>query len=277
MRYRHRRGQRTDIFISVLRDEAENRFAQLFGEAARLKDHLSDPAFSDVEYDARVSSIACSTLMTIRPISRYLRVAIAELIAVETDRRSSILTVNTQGGAIKRRWDFEAVDSLVEILGLCLYEPGTYIAGVTDIASGLEGLSLTFARDIASEADSDGLIVPEAVRRLCEKVRHASRLKATSSVERRLELIALLERAISLDSGLTLASSAVRETRIGRPSERNTDVARDSADKHFRVGGMADPSHPIYQTGYIIGSLANTIRGADQQKQSQLKLLSNEP
>jgi hypothetical protein len=28
----------------------------------------------------------------------------------------------------------------------------------------------------------------------------------------------------------------------------------------FRVGKRLDPSHPIYSTGYIIGSLANTIQ-----------------
>ena len=69
---------------------------------------------------------------------------------------------------------------VIDGLSYGLYPEGSYVGGLTDIASGLEGLRLTFRRDILAEADTTGRISLQGL--------HAIRAKLVSAVTEPLTL-----------------------------------------------------------------------------------------
>jgi hypothetical protein len=53
--------------------------------------------------------------------------------------------------------------------------------------------------------------------------------------------------------------------------EEGSAEGRHGDERRFRIRGPLPASHPIYSTGYIIGSLANTIK-----PKPRIKLLSSD-
>lgn len=87
------RGQRTDLHITTLRNEAENAFGGMFAEATDLRHKLDDPSFSDDEYDAAVIGLICGAVLRVRPLPSFLRQALGILLGLTPAKRSELVTI----------------------------------------------------------------------------------------------------------------------------------------------------------------------------------------
>ncbi|MEO8194398.1 MAG: hypothetical protein ABI681_11165 [Gemmatimonadales bacterium] len=238
--FAYERGQRTDLHIATLREAAENRYGQIFADSTRLRRKLNDPSLTDDEYDAGVVGLVCSTILSIRPMPSFLRGALGGLLGLQTEKRSQLLKVNSpNAGAVEVRSDHVWAELVIEALGTGLYPPGSYLAALTDIGCGLEGVHLTWSRDIIAEAGQGGVIPLQAVQRIRQKLivafagaevqeravlldwqgkpvskRTGDGASRGVIQERRLKLIELVEHAASIGSPLVCIPSRVREGRI---------------------------------------------------------------
>lgn len=215
--FAHTRGECIDLHIAVLRESAESSYGQIFSDAVRLRRKLDDPSFPDSEYDADVVGLICSTITTIRPMPSPLRSCLGALLAVELRDRAKLINVSPRNLPKKEmRSDIAWADLVITSLELGLYPPKSYMASLTDIRSGLEGLHLTLRKDITVEADCHGLISVEAVQRIRNKlarsVAEAEGRKLAN--ERQVKLLEIVEHAASIGSPLVCIPSRVREERI---------------------------------------------------------------
>ncbi|MEO5589256.1 MAG: hypothetical protein ABIS03_06700 [Gemmatimonadaceae bacterium] len=236
-----RRGQRNDLHITVLREEAENTYGAIFAEAVELRHKLDDAAFPNDQYDAAVVGLVCSTILRIRPLPPFARQGVGGLLGLLPEKRSELVKVPAyQGGAsFEERADRVWAEVVIDGLTTGLYPAGSYLGGLTDIGCGLEGLHLTWQRDIIAEADAAGLIPLAGVNRIRSKlvvaaagqeverrgilldVRGKPINKAAQDdgekklLDRRYRLIELVEHAASIGSPLQCIPSRVREARGG--------------------------------------------------------------
>jgi hypothetical protein len=240
--FRYRRGRRYDLHITSMRDEAESRYGGLFADTVALGNLVQDPAWPDRSYDAVVASIICTTLIKIRPLPSSVRFALAELMAVETDKRSRMIELRHGREVIALRSDQAAIELLTDAFGANLYPEGSYLGELNDIASGLEGLKLTWSHDIMSEVTSDGQIPVDGLRRISGKLHdavesdiHTGRNPPFTSIgngkgdidpvtKRRIDLITLVDRAISIDSSLTCSQASERKNRFGPAIRRRNAI-----------------------------------------------------
>ena len=240
--FRYRRGQRYDLHITSMRDEAESRYGGLFADTVAFGNLVQDPAWPDRSYDAIVASIICTTLIKIRPLPLSVRFALAELMAVETDKRSKTIELRCGREVIALRSDHAAIELLIDAFGASLYPEGSYLGELNDIACGLEGLKLTWSHDIMSEVTSDGEIPVDGLRRISVKLNdavesdiHTGRNPAFAIIgsgrgdidpvtKRRIDLITLVDRAISMGSSLTCSQASERKNRIGAATGRRNAI-----------------------------------------------------
>jgi hypothetical protein len=248
--FRYRRGRRYDLHITSLRTEAEKRYGRVFTDTVALGNLAQDPEWPDISYDAVVASIVCTALITIRPLPAPVRFALTELLAVETDKRASTIQQRSGRKMIELRSDAAAIHLMIDTFGSALYPEDSYLRGLNDIACGLEGLKLTWSRDIISEVQPDGQIPLDALRRISLKLHGAIESDIHNGrnprcviigakngdnidpiTKRRLYLITLVDRAISLSSTLTCIPASERENRFSigtgtRPEDDSVPLRR---------------------------------------------------
>jgi hypothetical protein len=233
------RGQRTDLHITTLRNEAENAFGGIFAEAADLRHKLDDPGFADDDYDAAVIGFICGAVLRVRPLPTFLRQSLGILLGLAPAKRADLVTIPVVGrqSSVQARSDRAAIELVIDNAKDNLYPPASFAGGLTDLGCGLEGLHLTWRRDILSEAHSAGVISVEGLRRIRSKLSQAiadsvalngvvlfdqrgSAIKAVSddstrkALERRYKLVQLIEHAVSIGSSVQCIPAHVREERI---------------------------------------------------------------
>jgi hypothetical protein len=238
------RGQRLDLHITALRNEAEDAFGAAFNDAAALGRKLDDPNFTNDQFDAEVIGLICSVILRTRPLPRFLRKALGLLLQVTPEERADMMTVPVNGrkSSVQARTDRVTLDFLIDNLKKNLYPVHAFAGPFTDLGCGLDGLKLTWRRDILAEADESGIISTQGLRRIRSKLSAATiqngqlvrpllldnNGKVTSGVdqsreresERRLRLIEIVERAINIGSTVQCVPSRVREERISQAFER---------------------------------------------------------
>jgi hypothetical protein len=161
------------------------------------------------------------------------------LLYVVPAKRADLETIPVIGGesSVQARSDRAAIELVIAILQDCVYPPKSYAGGFTDLGCGLDGLHLTWRRDILSEADSAGVISLDGLRRIRSKLSQAITASGTpapvilldanrkiksparddggsTANERRYKLIEIIEHALSLRSTIECIPSQVREERI---------------------------------------------------------------
>lgn len=217
--FAHSRGECIDLHIVALRDRAESSYGQIFADAVKLRRKLNDSSLPDNEYDADIIGLICSTITTIRPMPSPLRSCLGALLAVELADRAKLINVSSPNAPKKEmRSDIAWADLVITSLQIGLYPPKSYMASLTDIRSGLEGLHLTLRKDITIEADCHGVISVEGVRRIQNKLARSVAETGDRRLtnERQLELLEIVEHAASIGSPLVCIPSRVREDRITR-------------------------------------------------------------
>jgi hypothetical protein len=238
------RGQRIDLYITTLRNEAEDVFGTAFDEAGALGRKIEDPRFSNEQFDAAVIGLICSVVLRTRPVPKFLRKALGVLLEVAPEERGDLITVPVVGGqsSLQARTDRATIDFVIDHLKEELYSTRTFAGPFTDLGCGLDGLKLTWRRDILSEADANGIISIEGLKRIRSKLAAVAQVFSTSigpiafdkngkparvadqatdrNSERRLKLVEIVEHAISIGSTITCSPSGVREERISQAYER---------------------------------------------------------
>jgi len=235
------RGQRMDLHITTLRNEAEDAYGSAFAEFAALGNKLDDPAFSDDQFDAAVIGLICSVVLRVRPLPTFLRQAIGILVQVAPAKPKEIVTIPVRGrdSSVQAPSDRAIVDMVLDTVKDDLYPARSWIGPLTDIGCGLEGLRLTWRRDVLSEADAYGVIPIAGLKRIRGKLTEAvmgnrgsagallldHNGKVTGSIrdgadtvasERRIKLIEIVERVINIGSTVQIIPSRVREERIAQ-------------------------------------------------------------
>lgn len=261
------RGQRTDLHITTLRNEAENAFGGIFAEAADLRQKLNDPIFSDAEYDA-VIGLICGAVLRVRPLPPFFRQSLGILLGLTPAKHADLVTIPVVGkqSSVQARSDRAAVELVIDNLKDNLYPPASYAGGLTDLGCGLEGLHLTWRRDILSEADSAGVISVEGLRRIRSKLSQAiadsvalrgvvlldergNTIKAVGddstrkALERRYKLVELIEHAVSIGSSVQCIPAHVREGRIAsayRSESGQGLVGASSGSPESRRSGVSE-------------------------------------
>ena len=237
------RGQRVDLQITALRDAAENEFGGMFAESVALRRSLDNPAFSNDQYDAAVIGLVCGAFVRIRPLPEFLRQALAILLSLVPEKRAVPVTVPVVGanGSVQARSDRAAIEFVIDMLKDDLYPAASYAEGFTDLGCGLSGLSLTWRRDVLSEADADGVISVYGLRRISDKLSAAITESvsqgagspaiaggkwnaskddgAMKEIRRRLKLVEVIDRALTLGSTIRCVPSSERENRIAEAFE----------------------------------------------------------
>jgi hypothetical protein len=238
------RGQRMDLHITTLRNEAEDAFGAAFAEAGALGRKIDDPQFTDAQFDAAVIGLICSVILKTRPLPKFLRKTLGLLLQVTPEERADLITIPVAGrqSSVQARTDRAALDFVIDHLKESLYSPRSFAGPFTDLGCGLSGLELTWRRDILSEADAAGTISIAGLKRIRSKLSaaiiHGGQQvqpillddkgkvirtfdqAAGREVERRLMLIEIVERAIIVGSTIQCVPSRVREERISQAYER---------------------------------------------------------
>ena len=239
------RGQRLDLHVTTLRNEAEDLYGSAFAETAALGNKLDDPAFPDDQFDAAVIGLLCSVVLRVRPLPAFLRQAVGILLQVVPGKRKELVTIPVHGhkSSVQAHSDRAMVDLVLDALKDNLYPPRSYAGPLTDIGCWLEGLRLTWRRDILSEADAQGIITIAGLKRIRAKLTEAvlgirgsagailvdHNGKVTGSTnngagsaesERRIRLIEIIERAINIGSTVQIIPSRIREERISQAYQR---------------------------------------------------------
>jgi hypothetical protein len=247
------RGERLDLYITKLRDEAEDAFGTAFAEAAALSCRIDDPDFTNEEFDAAVIGLVCSVILKTRPLPKYVRKTVGLLLQVTPEERAELIPVPVAGRAssVQARTDRATLDFVIDNLKDQLYSPHAFAGPFTDLGCGLGGLSLTWRRDILSEADADGVITLDGLKRIRRKLttaivggNHAASAllldhngkaiaRADTGVEkeneRRVRLVEVVERAVNIGSTIECVPSRVREERISQAYARHTASTEKSA------------------------------------------------
>lgn len=243
--FRFLRGERTDLHIAALRKNAEDTFGQTFADAVELRHKLDDPGFGDDDYDNAVIGFICSTVLRIKPLPAYLRGGLGILLGLVPAKRSELVTVPVVGrrSSLQARSDRAAVELVIQGITAVLYPARSYLGGLTDLGCGLEGLRLTWRKDILSEADASGIISVDGLRRIRSKlskaiaesgavvgpilldgkgkaIKPADEEWTRRSLERRYKLIELIEHAVSVGSPIQCIPSRIREERIAEAYRR---------------------------------------------------------
>lgn len=238
------RGQRVDLHITALRSEAEDAFGSAFAEAAALGRKVDDPHFTYEHFDAAVIGLICSVILKARPLPKVLRKTLGILLQVAPEERGDMITVPVNGkkSSVQARTDRAALDFVIDHLKENLYSPRAFAGPFTDSGCGLDGLKLTWRRDILAEANAEGNISVEGLKRIRSKLSAAmitdcqlvqpvllnGKGEVTRPIdharererERRLRLIEIVERAINIGSTIECIPSRLREQRISQACER---------------------------------------------------------
>lgn len=247
------RGQRLDLHITALRNEAEDAFGAAFAEAAALGRKLDDPHFTNDQFDAGVIGLICSVILRTRPLPKFLRKTLGLLLQVAPEERADMMAVPVNGrqSSVQARTDRVVLDFVIDHLKESLYSPHAFAGPFTDLGCGLDGLKLTWRRDILAEADANGIISVQGLKRIRSKLSAATirsgqltqplllnhNATVTGAVdqarerenERRLRLIEIVERAINIGSTVQCIPSRVREERISQAYERSPATAERTA------------------------------------------------
>jgi hypothetical protein len=160
------------------------------------------------------------------------------------------MTVPVSGrqSSIQARTDRAVLDFVIDCLKDSLYAPRDFAGPFTDLGCGLSGLELTWRRDILSEADAEGIISLDGLKRIRNKLSaaiidqrklmkpvllddHGNVLPTTALAgdkerERLICLVEVVERAINIGSTIQCVPSCVREERISQAYAR-ADVSRE--------------------------------------------------
>lgn len=234
-----------DFHVTTLRNEAEDIYGSAFAEAAALGNKLEDPAFSDDQYDAAVIGLVCSVVLRARPLPTFLRQAVGILLQLAPQKRKELITIPVHGqkSSVQAPSDRAMIDLVLDALKDNLYPTRSYTGPLTDIGCGLEGMKLTWRRDILSEADAAGIIPIAGLKRIRSKLTeavignrgsagavlldHNGEVTGSTGIgagtiesERRIKLIEIVERAINIGSTVQVIPSRIREERISQAYQR---------------------------------------------------------
>jgi hypothetical protein len=239
------RGQRVDLYITTIRNDAEDAYGAAFDEAAALARKLEDPGFTDEQFDSAVMGLICSVVLRTRPLPKFLRKSLGVLLQVTPEERADLIPVPVVGkrSSVQARTDRTTIDFVIDQLKENLYSPRSFAGPFTDLGCGLDGLKLTWRRDILGEADGNGIISVEALKRIRSKLAVATAVPGNASAsvlfdrtgkatrvaddpgsrdnERRFKLIEVVEHAIGINSTITCLGSHVREDRISQAYARS--------------------------------------------------------
>jgi len=247
------RGQRLDLHITALRNDAEDAYGAAFTDASALGKRIDSPDLTDAQFDTEVIGLLCSVILKVRPLPKFLRKALGLLLQVAPEERADLMLVPIGGrqSTVHARTDRTVLDFVIDNLKENLYPPHAVAGPFTDFACGLGGLKLTWQRDVLSEADENGIISIDGLKRIRSKLASATLSKGEpgqlivfdgtvdvsktngqaidKDLERRLKLIEIVERAINFGSTVECVPSRIREERISQAYERSSIAAGRTA------------------------------------------------